>query len=93
MCIQFVKQFLANVNLPTPDDGCGYSKAENHRIVGGSTAKRGKLFKTLFSSIEMNKFVIILTFNVDYIGAWPWLARIGANNETGDVFYHCGKKN
>lgn len=29
--------------LLTPDEGCGYSKVQNTRIVGGSKAKNGKL--------------------------------------------------
>lgn len=40
---------VANVKgrLLTPEEGCGYSRVQNKRIIGGSAAKNGEHKKNL----------------------------------------------
>lgn len=41
--------------LLTPEEGCGYSKVANTRIVGGAPAKRGE-FKQSYDFLEASKW-------------------------------------
>lgn len=38
--------------LLTPEEGCGYSKVQNKRIIGGSVSKVGKQSRVNLHSIE-----------------------------------------
>lgn len=40
--------------LLTPEEGCGYSKVENKRIVGGSPAKIGNLFTFILCTANID---------------------------------------
>lgn len=39
--------------LPTPEQGCGYSKTANKRIVGGTPAKNGNIWANGKSSMSI----------------------------------------
>lgn len=52
--------------LLTPDDGCGLSAVENHRIVGGGPAKKGAWpWMVLLGYYALVQSQLISTFNCD----------------------------
>lgn len=89
MNLEQLIQDMPKGRLLTPQEGCGYTKASNTRIVGGSAAKVGKSIDIILFCMEL---IVTLLIVVAFLGAWPWLTLLGYHVKKKDeTEFACGK--
>lgn len=76
--------------LLTPAEGCGFSN-QNLRVkfAGKKRSKLGEIHSFFLILLRLLKGIVIHA--CVFIGAFPWLALIGYNNNFGQISWECGK--